>query len=257
MKAIEPPKSGPKILTIDIETSFHKAAVWALWDQNVSLAQLREASQVICWAAKFIGHKGVEFRSDHHDGHERSIARIHDLLDQADIVVHYNGKAFDVKHLNREFLLAGLQPPSPYKQVDLLTEVRRNFKFASNKLNYVAQQLGIGKKTEHSGQELWNKCIYDNDKKAWNTMREYNIQDIQLNEDLYYALLPWLKHPNVALYSDSADDVCPTCGCRDLIRRGFALTNAGKYQRFKCRKCGSWSRGKKRVDAVSIHRDAS
>lgn len=252
-KTIEAPSDGAKILTLDVETSFHQAAVWGIWDQNISLSQLREASKVICWAAKWIGHKGVEFRSDHHDGHERSISRIHDLVDQADIIVHYNGRSFDMKHLNREFLLAGLNPPSPYKQVDLLTEVRRNFKFASNKLNYVSQQLGVGEKVAHTGQELWNKCIFENDKKSWDLMMKYNIQDIQLNEDLYFALLPWLKHPNVNLYSDHDEENCPTCGGSSLIRRGYALTTVGKYQRFKCRKCGSWSRSKRKaVDTVAV-----
>lgn len=250
---IEPPSSGAKILTLDIETSPHLATVWGLWDQNVSLSQLREATTVICWAAKWIGKSGVEFRSDFHDGHTESIERIHALLDQADIVVGYNSRSFDVKHLNREFVLAGMQPPSPYKQIDLLAEVRRNFKFASNKLDYVSQALDLGAKTKHSGQALWNACLVDKDPKAWDLMRKYNVQDVRLNELVYDRLLPWLKHPNVNLYEIDADKHrCPTCGQENLSRQGYALTTLGKYQRFKCRDCGTWSKSGNRIDVAAI-----
>lgn len=249
---IEPPKNGPKILTLDVETSPHLAMVWGLFDQNVSLSQLREATQVICWAAKWIGKPGVEFRSDFHDGHLEQVRRIHELVDQADIIVGYNSRSFDMKHLNREFLLAGLNPPSPYKQVDLLTEVRRNFKMASNKLNYVSQVLGIGEKTQHSGQALWNACIIDKDPKAWALMRSYNVQDTRLNEQVYNAILPWLKHPNVALYSEEARHTCPTCNSTDLQRRGYSLTAVGKYQRYQCNKCGSWSKSGRRLDTAVV-----
>ncbi|NIV35232.1 MAG: hypothetical protein GWN58_38990, partial [Anaerolineae bacterium] len=42
-----------------------------------------------------------------------------ELLDEADAVVHYNGKKFDIPTLNREFVKYGFTPPSPYKQIDL------------------------------------------------------------------------------------------------------------------------------------------
>ena len=80
---------------------------------------------------------------------------IHGLLNDADAVVHYNGTKFDIPTLNKEFLLHSFNPPSPYKQIDLLRVVRSNFRFPSNKLDYVAQRLNLGKKHEHEGHELW------------------------------------------------------------------------------------------------------
>ncbi len=50
-------------------------------------------------------------------------------------------------------------PPAPFKEIDLLTVAKGRFRFVSNKLDYVAQQLGLGKKTEHSGHELWVQCM--------------------------------------------------------------------------------------------------
>jgi hypothetical protein len=96
-----------KLLTLDIETSPNLAYVWALFDQNVGLNQLVEVGSVICFAAKWYGEKKIHYHSDHHDGHEAMVAAAWNLIDEADAVIHYNGKAFDIKHLNREFVLAG------------------------------------------------------------------------------------------------------------------------------------------------------
>lgn len=64
------PLSGPKVLTLDIETSPNLAHVWSLWKQNVSLSQLMQSGQVICFAAKWHDKPKVTFHSDHHDGHD-------------------------------------------------------------------------------------------------------------------------------------------------------------------------------------------
>ena len=148
-----------KILLLDIETSPNLAHVWGLWQQNVGTNQLLESSEVMCWAAKWYDERGVMFMSNKANSHAEMLAKIYELIDEADVVVHYNGKKFDMPTLNKEFLLQGWTPPSPYKQIDLLRVVRSNFKFPSNKLDYVAQRLNIGKKVKHEGHELWIKCM--------------------------------------------------------------------------------------------------
>ena len=151
----------------------------------------------------------------------------------------------DLPILNKEFLLHSLNPPSPAKKIDLLRTVRSNFRFTSNKLDYVSQQLGLGKKVEHEGFELWLKCM-DKDSAAWSRMEKYNIQDVILLEKLYYKLLPWIKSlPNHNLESDS--HVCPSCGSKHLQKRGTNQTITATYQRYQCKGCGSWSQGTKAI----------
>lgn len=238
-----------RTLTVDIETSPALADVWSLWKQNVGLSQLREVTHVICLAAKWHGEKGSPlFYSDHHDGHEQMIDKAYALIDEADAVVHFNGNSFDMPHLHREFLLAGFPPPSPYKNIDLLLAVRKQFRFLSNKLQHVATELGLGSKTQHAGHELWVKCMAG-DEAAWNLMRKYNKQDVALTEKLYDRLLPWIPgHPHVGLYDSDGDNCCGRCGSKDLTKQGFAYTLLGKYQQYQCKKCGSWSRGKKAIE---------
>jgi hypothetical protein len=55
----------------------------------------------------------------------------------------------------------------------------------------VAQKLGVGAKVKHSGFQLWIDCMAGNDK-AWREMKKYQIQDVELLDNLYNVLLPWL-----------------------------------------------------------------
>ena len=140
------------------------------------------------------------------------LSQIWELLDEADAVVHYNGTNFDVPTLNRDFLLHGMEPPTPYHQIDLLQTVRKRFRFVSNKLEYVAKALGIGEKVKHEGHSLWVRCMND-DPDAWADMETYNRQDTHLLEDLYVKLLPWINnHPNHGLYVEEDRPVCTNCG---------------------------------------------
>lgn len=237
-----------KILLLDIETSPNTAHVWGLWQQNVGINQLLESSQVMCWAAKWYGEKDVIFGKD--------LETIHEMINQADVVIHYNGRKFDMPTLNKEFLLHGMLPPAPYKQIDLLRVVRSQFRFPSNKLDYVAQRLGLGKKVKHEGHELWVKCMAG-DPVAWKKMERYNKQDVVLLEKVYDKLLPWIKsHPNHNLYGD-LEHCCPSCGSDKLHRRGVARSIGGVYQRYQCTNCGSWSQGTKSSKSVEVKGIAS
>ena len=230
------------VLTIDIETRPHLAHVWALWDQNVGLSQLMEVGTVICWAAKWGHEKRVMYRSDFHDGHEAMVAEAWKLMDAADVVIGYNHKAFDVKHLHREFVLAGMPPPAPHRDIDLLTVARSRFKFASNKLDHVASELGLGSKVKHSGHDLWVRCMND-DPKAWATMKRYNIGDVRLTEAVYAHLRPWIKNPPHPGLFGGAIDGCPNCGGTDLVRNGTHKAASRQYRQYRCGGCGASSRG--------------
>lgn len=227
---------------LDIETAPHLAAVWGLYDQNVATNQIIKPGYTLCWAAKWYGEDEVIFDSIL-SGNRKMIRHVHDLLSEADAVCHYNGTKFDIPTLNKEFLLQKLDPPAPYKQIDLLKVARSRFKLASNKLDYVAGQLGLGNKVEHKGFDLWLGCMA---KKAedWAQMEEYNKHDVVLLERVYDRLLPWIKnHPNLSVYRGGA--CCPNCGSEKSQARGWQVARTMRYQRFQCRDCGTWFRQRK------------
>jgi len=237
-----------KILVLDIETSPHTGFHWGLWQQNISINQLIEASTVLCWAAKWVGKKKVYFASIMESSHKQMIMEVHKLIDEADAVITYNGKRFDMPTLNREFLLQGMNPPSPYKDIDLLNTARSKFRFASNKLDYIAQELGVGQKTGHEGMPLWIECMSKNPK-AWKIMKKYNINDVKITEEVYNKLQGWINiHPNHNL--ETKEMCCPNCGGYNLQRRGATISLTNKYQRFQCQDCGKWSKGKKPIEKI-------
>lgn len=216
------------------------------------MPQLLESGEVMCFAAKFKDEDSTIFRSTFHDGKETMVSAAHELLDEADAVIHYNGMRFDIPHLNREFVEAGLTPPSPYAQIDLLRVVKKQFRFPSNKLDYVTKALGLDHKFQNSGHQLWAKCMAG-DYQAWEEMKKYNIQDVVITEQLYDRLLPWIpSHPNPGLYDGTEEDCCPNCGSTDLRKEGKAYTASSVFQRYSCNPCGRWSRGNKRIDSTDI-----
>jgi hypothetical protein len=238
-----------KILLLDVETAPNLVHVWGLWQQNVAINQILDSGYVLCWAAKWYGEEEILFDSVYRSKPKKMLGRIYKLINEADAIVHYNGTKFDMPTLNKEFLLHEMLPPAPYKQIDLLQTARRQFRFPSNKLDYIAKQLGLGAKTHHKGHQLWIDCMAKQ-KEAWDTMEEYNKNDVFLLEKVYDKLKPWIKgHPNHGVYSGVL--CCPTCGSEEYQSRGTEKTKAYQYRRFQCKKCGGWFRGSN----VTLHNE--
>lgn len=243
--------SGPRILALDLETSPNVAHVWGLWNQNVSIKQLLESTEVICFGARWLGDESVEIRSVFKDGKKKMLERIWELMDEADAIMGWNTKGFDVKHLNREFIENGMLPPSPHIDLDLMLKSKAVFRFPSNKLDYFVQKMGIGKKVAHEGHELWIKCMAG-DAEAWDRMYEYQRHDVDLLIGVYEKLQPWIKgHPNFGLFTGEAF-CCTNCGSTDVQKRGFYYTGASKFQRYRCNGCGKWEHSRKRLATTEL-----
>lgn len=240
-----------KILFLDLETSPNLAHTWGLFQQNIAIGQMVSSTEVICFGARWNNSDKVIFKSVHHHGKEAMLEAMHDLLDEADVVIGWNSASFDTKHMMREFVENGYLPPSPYKDLDLMRVVKSRFKFPSNKLDYVSQKLGVGAKVKHSGFDLWLDCMAGKPA-AWKEMKEYQIQDVNLLVDLYEILKPWIKNgPHAALH-DGVTDGCRNCASTNLNKRGVSATTSAVYQRYQCQDCGSWMRGKTPISSVSM-----
>ncbi len=230
-----------KTLLLDIETAPNKVYTWGLFNQNIALNQIEESGYILCWAAKWLDEKKIMF-APLIEGKPQMLQEIWNLIDEADVVIHYNGTKFDLPTLNQEFLSSGLGPASPVIEIDLLKTARGRFRLTSNKLDYVATFLGIEGKHQHKGMWLWRECM-EGVTSAWKTMEAYNKQDIIVLEKVYLQFLPWIvNHPNHALFDSSDGMICPTCGSGHLQKRGLSYTKTQTYQRYQCQDCGSWSR---------------
>lgn len=229
----------PRILTIDIETSPAVAYVWGLRDQQVSTSQVVEPSRVLCWAGKWLDSPRVLFYSEHHHDRTSMLEAAWQALNDADLVVTYNGARFDIPHLQREFILAGYGPPAPWVDVDLLKVMRSRFRFLSNKLGFVLDQLGLDSKLDSGGMDTW-KAVLAGDRSAWATFKAYNKADVEVTEALFTYLRPWLKLPHAGLWSGDRAS-CHACGSTDLTPDGIVRSKTTAYLRLQC-PCGAWNR---------------
>lgn len=245
--------AGPKILLLDIETAPIEAWVWSLWQQDVALNQIKEDWFVISWAAKWLDEEKMFYadqrsaRSMEND--KKMLKPLWKLIDHADILITQNGKKFDAKKLNTRFVLNGYKPPAPYRHIDTLELAKKNFAFTSNKLEYMTDKLNKKyKKLKHSkfpGFDLWRECMRKN-KKAWHELEKYNKHDVLALEELYHKISPWGTGIDFNVFSSTEQPSC-NCGHPVLIKYGYAFTNAGKYQRYKCGNCGASSRGQENL----------
>lgn len=239
-------------LFLDIETSPHVAYCWRLYDETIGLSQVIEPTRMLCVAYGF-DDEPVQFAAEwQRGGHEGMVNKLHAALDEADLVIHYNGASFDEKHLNREMLELGLTPPATFQTVDLFQTIKAKFRFASNKLEWVAKRLEIRDGKLKTDFELWRR-VMEGDKAARKEMEEYAIEDTKLVAELYVELLPWItRHPNAALFAEDGVECCTRCQSTNLIKYGTAYTMAGNFQRYRCKDCGSQMRGAKRQGTTPL-----
>lgn len=253
-KQPEQSEQVPKILLLDIETSPLQSYHWGLWDQNISLGQIGTEWTVLSFAAKWLHaaksttvyvdtFKQTDYRDD-----SALLAKLWELLDEADFVIAQNGKRFDMKKIRARMVMHGFPPFSPIIVIDTLLIAKRVFGFTSNKLEWLADKLSKVKKRAHRkfpGFELWTQCLAGNTA-AHKEMKLYNVDDILSLEGVYIALRPWAEgHPNLAsMYPDDGETRCPKCASSNLVKRGFSFTNVSKYQRYCCLTCGGWARSR-------------
>lgn len=250
-KVVHPP-SPAKVLIFDIETAPLLSYVWGTWQQNIghNMGMLEQDWFVLTWAAKWLFDETVysdkltpEEVNDEND--TRIMWSLWELLEQADIVIAHNGKKFDIKRINTRFLINNIPQPMPYQLIDTLEVARKNFSISSNKLDYIGKILNVGRKVETSGFDLWKRCM-KGDSDALLDMEEYNKGDVQLLEDVYLKLRPYVKpHPNIGLFITEDIETCPSCGSSDLERGGSYTTSVNTYEAFRCNSCSSIGRSRK------------
>lgn len=245
MEPVVEQKKTPKILLFDIETSPMKAYVWKRWKENISLEQVISDWYCICWSAKWLFSN--ETMSDClttpeviKEDDSRIMQSLHDLIDEADIVVSMNGNNFDIPRINSRFIINDLPPTKPFFSVDIYQVVKKQFGFSCNSLNGLARYFGFESKLD-TNFDLWKRCV-EGDPVALHYMVTYNKRDVDLLEEVYLKLLPWIKrHPNIGNIIGTDKIVCPNCGCEFVttVDGKFYFTGVGKYQLHQCSRCGA------------------
>ena len=230
----------------DTEWSPAISYTWTGFHKFLSNDMLIEYPRLLFWGFKFDGGKTEVV--DERIGHEEMTRQLWEKLDKVDLLVSYNGQKFDTRKVNSEFMKYKMGPPSPYKEIDLFRQIKQRAQFYSGKLDFVAEKLLNKRKEETGGFKLW-KEVLAGDEAAWGVMRKYQAQDVDLLEDLFNDVKPWIKMPHPVSGDPTS---CHNCGGTALQRRGRALTLNGWYPRYYCTDCGKWLRGTQRTSASDI-----
>jgi hypothetical protein len=242
-------EDSARILLLDVETAPMEVYTWTLMNVGyINPNNVIKDWSLLTWSAKWLFEPDV--MSQRVTG-EEAIARndasilgeLWTLVDEANIIIAHNGARFDVRKINARFAQNGLTPPLPFRIIDTLKVTRQQFALSSYKLDYVNKLFGLQQKS-HPGWDTWRRCV-TGDEEALREMDEYCRRDVNVLEELYLQIRPWIKgHPNVSLYQDIEGDACTNCGNTDLEWGGYYFTPAGKYRAFRCSKCGAIGRHK-------------
>lgn len=243
--------AGPRIKTLDIETSPIVAYVWSLWKVNIGLNQIVEEWSILSYCVKDLGNKKVRYEDTSDKANPRDdydlLVKLRAELVDCDMIIAQNGKAFDLKKINARFIEQGLAPVAPIKVIDTMLIAKDVAKFTSNRLEWLSKHLTDTPKYAHNkfpGMELWSECLKGN-RKAWREMKKYNCIDVPATEELYLKLRPYMQgHPNVAAYYDDDKIRCPRCGSTHVTDVGQAYTQTGEYTRYQCGDCGGFARSR-------------
>jgi uncharacterized protein YprB with RNaseH-like and TPR domain len=218
----------PKILFWDIETTHLKAdfgtclCIGYKW-AGAAKPKVISITDYESWDTDRTDDSGV-------------IADFADVYRQAEIVVTYFGKRFDLPYINAKMAEYGQEflPNTPH--LDLFFTVKSNLALSRKSLQNVGYHLGLSaEKTPVEGR-IWKKAA-TGDPKSVKYIVDHCKADVLLLEEAYYRLRPLIRqHPRVA-----GPDPCRTCGSRHLQRRGKVVTAllSPRY-RVQCQDCGTW-----------------
>lgn len=258
-----PNGDGAAQLVYDIETAPAMVYTWDAFDTNI-IATERDWS-VLMFSYKWLnqGAKAHPVAIWHNPKYVKgwlddqwAMERLHALFDAADVIIAHNGDRFDRRKANARFLFHGMEPPSPYQQVDTLKVARREFANYKNSLDELGRvYLDERKAPSGTFETLWKPCMIG-DEKAQRRMVTYANRDVVLLEKWYNKVLPWMGMPgkpgapNLGHWS-KGDLVCPKCGNSHVqINRWDKLhrTSASEFPTVKCiGGCGGYSRLRNRI----------
>lgn len=233
--------SKAKILYLDIETSPNIGWFWsAAWKTSIDTGQIIDERQIIMASYKWKHEKkvhrldwGLKKQCD-----KSLLKKLSKIINEADLVVAHNGDRFDLKWINTRLLVHKLPPLRPFKTEDTLKLAKSHFNFQSNRLNYIAELLGIGSKVPTGGSKLWLDIVLHKDEKAMAKMGKYCDMDVILLEKVHDRLS--IFHEPVIDLSGNGLLGCHRCENPQMTTNGiYTLKSGAEKQRLRCLKCGS------------------
>ena len=252
---LQPPeKKKPKILYWDLESSLMGTLTFGLWNQNITGNRITKHSHLLSnsWAFDDEPPQGVRLTPEQvRDGDDLDVVvDTIRAIEQCDVMITFNGRKYDQKLLKTRALVHNLPPIKfPSAHIDIMQEVKSNFRFPSNSMQNVSLYLGEHGKLATTGRNLWERCYkwedYEDCDKALAEMLEYGLIDIIATRDLFKRMKGWFKSSvNLGLITkdingentkDNHTLMCPHCASEDVDKIGSkAYTSVSSFDIYRC-----------------------
>lgn len=152
----------------------------------------------LCASVKPIGekadtwsiHKSKSYKSEKWNDRQLVVS-IRNAIETCDMVVSWNGQEFDFPFLDQRLTHWGERRIGPVHHVDLLPIARRKLRMHSNRLDAVAEALGIAIKKTPLNPATWDKAGTGH-KPSLNEVIEHNIVDVAVLEGVFLKMKTYI-----------------------------------------------------------------
>lgn len=233
----------PRILIYDIETLPNEGYFFECYtDRPIPLTFIKRSGTIITIAYKFLGDTQTKVIKGKPYNDKALLKQFLPIWESAHYTVAHYGDKFDMRYIAARLLQNNLPSLAPVTQIDTYKIARRHFRLNSNKLDYLGEILGVGRKNR-TDSTLWVRCA-QGDKDAIEEMAKYNMQDVDLLESVFVKLLPHCQtRLNLSLFEGDNVQRCHHCGSDDVELKGYQMNKTTVRHRFRCKNCKSWTTG--------------
>jgi len=232
-----------KRLFFDIETSPNIGLFWSAgFKKTITPEDIIKERAIICIAYKWAGEDKVHALTwDTEQSDKTLLEKFIKVANTADELVGHNGDKYDLPWVRTRCLFHRIPVFPNYSTIDTLKSARSKFRFNSNKLDYIAKFLGIGRKIS-TGYDLWKKVVLDKNRKALIEMVEYCKHDVILLENVYNEMssyIPAKVHHGILAGGKKCS--CPECGKENFKLSKKRMSALGTIRvQLQCNDCGKY-----------------
>lgn len=240
-------------LFADIETSPNVVLAFSAgFNQTINHDAIVEERRIICIGYKWEGDRKTHvIRWDENQDDKQMLKEFVEVANGADEIVGHYGNHFDWPWIRTRILFHKLPAIPVWKTIDTKALASKYFYFNSNKLDYISNFLGHGKKL-HTDFSLWKRIVLEHDEAALNYMCKYCGRDVTRLELVYKDFAPFVKprtHSGVLLGREKW--TCPHDGSKNVHTDKTMVTASGtKQYKMQCNVCGHYY-----VISEAAHRD--
>jgi DNA polymerase elongation subunit (family B) len=232
-----------KRLFYDIETSYNIVKSWRIgYEVRLTDKDIIQERAIICVAYKWDGDSQVKYLAWNKGDDSELVTKFAEILNSADEVIGHNSDRFDTKWLRTRCLYHGVALTPFIQSIDTLKEAKKLFLFNSNKLDYISKFLGSEGKMETGGLELWDDVVLRHNKQALNKMVAYCKQDVEVLEEVFNKLNPYLKNKVTKTIKIEGNGInCVECSSQNIVKHKIRISIAGRQtQQYQCKTCGKY-----------------